>query len=71
MEHWILRWRSPAGSEAVGVLELKAGTGLEEATALAFDNLQAEGSVLLSITCAETGEGGRLGFGCSNASEEE
>jgi hypothetical protein len=67
MTTFVLRYRATDGTYAVATLEQPAGTTLEEATKIAFEQGQAQGLLLERITNGATGEAGELGFAAANA----
>lgn len=70
-EMWVIGWLDEAGEYGVGAMELPAGTTLEEATDLAYNELADQGLLLNTITNSTTLESGQLGFAASNAPEVE
>jgi hypothetical protein len=64
---FVLRYRAEDGTYAVATLEQPAGTTLEQATEIAFEQGQEQGLLLERITNTATGEAGELGFAAANA----
>lgn len=66
-DNFVLRYKAGDGTYAIASLEQPAGTTLEAATEIAFEQGQAQGLLLVKITNSRTKEAGSLGMAAASS----